>query len=83
MQLQRGIPIAPGHRVPTAYQSVVEGLAGAEVPFKEPFIRYGDRLHPTNMFFPNLYNAYFSLERRHNATFHPHGIFRHNWFSPT
>ena len=22
---------------------------------------------------------YFSLERRHNATFHPHGILRHHW----
>ena len=24
---------------------------------------------------------YFSLERRHNATFHPKGIFRHHWIS--
>ena len=24
---------------------------------------------------------YFSLERRHNATFHPFGILRHRWFS--
>ena len=24
---------------------------------------------------------YFSLERRHNATFHPFGILRHHWFN--
>ena len=29
----------------------------------------------------NMYNVYFSLERQHDATFHPFGILRHHWLS--
>ena len=53
VQLQRRIPIAPGHGVPAAYQPVIEGLAGAEVPQRTSYTIWR-QIKPNIYVFPQL-----------------------------